>query len=164
MTKLDDLSFIARREFILEPMPHLDNLVRVRGHAVGRSMRAHLVCPPDPHNIAGGETDHFDFRDEQVRERKLAVVEQLITVAADEGCSLIHLALGFVLAHRGVTSAIIGPRTLDQLTSQLGAGDVVLSAAALDRIDALVAPGADINPDDVGYQPPELLDPALRRR
>jgi len=124
--------------------------------------RAGAAPAGDSRAVANGE--HFDFRDEQVRERKLAVVEQLITVAADEGCSLIHLALGFVLAHRAVTSAIIGPRTLDQLTSQLGAGDVVVSAAALDRIDALVAPGAVINPDDVGYQPPELLDPALRRR
>lgn len=108
--------------------------------------------------------DHFDFRDAEIRQRKLELVEQLVAIAADEGCTLIELALGFVLAHPGVSTAIIGPRTFEQLTSQLGAGDVTLSAEALDRIDALVAPGVDVNPENVGYEPPELLDPALRRR
>jgi aryl-alcohol dehydrogenase-like predicted oxidoreductase len=108
--------------------------------------------------------DHFDFRIAAVRERKLELVEELIRIAADEGCSLIHLALAFVLSHRAVTTAIIGPRIFEHLTSQLGASDLTLSADTLDRIDALVAPGTDINPENVGYQAPELLDPALRRR
>ena len=119
---------------------------------------------PSPDSRAMTNGEHFDYRDEEVRARKLPLVEQLIGTAADEGCSLIHLALAFVLAHPGVTSAIMGPRTLDQLTDQLGAAEVTLSAECLDRIDALVAPGTDVNPADVGYVPPELADPALRRR
>jgi aryl-alcohol dehydrogenase-like predicted oxidoreductase len=108
--------------------------------------------------------EHFDFRTAGVRERKLELVEELAKIAADEGCTLIHLALAFVLSHRAVTSAIMGPRTLEHLTSQLGASDRTLSAETLDRIDALVAPGIDINPDNVGYQVPELVDAKLRRR
>jgi aryl-alcohol dehydrogenase-like predicted oxidoreductase len=113
---------------------------------------------------AATNAEHFDFRDAAVRARKLRLVDELAAIAADSGCSLIHLALAFVLAHRAVTSAIMGPRTLEQLTGQLGAAELTLPAEALDRIDALVAPGTDVNPDDVGYRPPELLDPALRRR
>ena len=45
-------------------------------------------------------------------QRKLEVVTELAAVAEDAGISLIELALGFVLEHPAVTSAIIGPRTL----------------------------------------------------
>ena len=113
---------------------------------------------------AATNADHFDFAVDGVRERKLALVEQLSVIASDEGMSLIHLALGFVLAHRAVTAAIMGPRTHEQLLDQLGASEVTLSGEALDRIDALVAPGTDVNPADVGYQPPGLLDASRRRR
>jgi aryl-alcohol dehydrogenase-like predicted oxidoreductase len=108
--------------------------------------------------------DHFDFADAQVRERKLDVVEELVRIAADEGCTLVELALRFVLAHRGVTSAIMGPRTHDQLVSQLSAVEAPLSESALDRIDALVAPGSVLNSDNVGYTAPALEDATLRRR
>lgn len=110
----------------------------------------------------GGE--HFDFREESIRERKLDAVEQLATIADDAGLSLIHLALGFVLSHRAVTTAIMGPRTEQQLAGQLGAGDVVLPADILDRIDEVVAPGTALNPADVGYEAPALTNPTLRRR
>lgn len=113
---------------------------------------------------ASRNAEHFDFRAERVRARKLALLDDLAVIAADAGLTLIELALGFVLAHRAVTAAIIGPRTLAQLHSQLGAGDVVLPAEVLDRVDALIAPGTDINPADVGYLPPALTDAALRRR
>jgi aryl-alcohol dehydrogenase-like predicted oxidoreductase len=113
---------------------------------------------------ASNNSDHFDFKDADIRARKLALVADLEKIAADEGISLIHLALAFVLAHPAVTSAIMGPRTHDQLLGQLGAGDVTLSASALDRIDTLVAPGTDVNPENVGYVAPELTDAALRRR
>ena len=52
---------------------------------------------------------------------------QLQELADEAGLSLIHLALGFVLAHPAVSSAIIGPRTLEQLESQLGVEKVVLT-------------------------------------
>jgi aryl-alcohol dehydrogenase-like predicted oxidoreductase len=123
-----------------------------------------LGSAPAEDSRATRNAEHFDFRAEAVRVRKLELLEELATIAGDAGLSLIDLALGFVLAHPAITSAIIGPRTLAQLHSQLGAGDVVLGAGVLDRVDALVAPGSDVNPADVGYLPPALTNPALRRR
>ncbi|MGE5286357.1 MAG: aldo/keto reductase [Micromonosporaceae bacterium] len=95
---------------------------------------------------------------------KLAAVEELIKVAADAGRSLTHLALAFTLAHPAVTSAIIGPRTMDQLNDLLGAASVALDDEVLDRIDQIVPPGTNLNTADGGYLPPSLTDPALRRR
>ena len=95
---------------------------------------------------------------------RLDAVEALAKVADDAGLTMIMLALGFVTAHPAVTSAIIGPRTLDHLHSQLAAADTVLSADVLDAIDAIVAPGTDLAPDEKYDTPPALLDPARRRR
>ena len=77
--------------------------------------------------------------------------------------SLIHLAIAFVIRHPAVTAAIIGPRTMEQLESQLGAADVALDDAVLDRIDEIVPPGTNVNPADAGWQNP-ALEPAARRR
>jgi aryl-alcohol dehydrogenase-like predicted oxidoreductase len=96
-------------------------------------------------------------------QRKLAAVEQLSQVAQDAGLSMIELAIGFVVNHPGVTSAIIGPRTMEQLESQLPAADVVLTPEILDRIDAIVAPGVTLNPADHSYGE-QVLAPELRRR
>ena len=95
---------------------------------------------------------------------RLDAVEQLAKVADGAGLTLIQLALGFVTAHPAVTSAIIGPRTMEHLRSQLAAADTVLTADVLDAIDAIVAPGVDLAPDEKHDTPPALLDPALRRR
>jgi len=97
-------------------------------------------------------------------QRKLEVVTELAAVAEDAGMSLIELALGFVLEHPAVTSAIIGPRTLEQLESQLPAADHRLDPAVLDRIDELVAPGTNVNPEDAGWHPSVLADASQRRR
>jgi len=95
---------------------------------------------------------------------KLDAAEELALLAEDAGLSLVHLALAFTLAHPAVTAPIIGPRTMEQLESQLGAVDVTLSDDVLDRVDKIVSPGATLNRDDSGYQPPALREPSLRRR
>jgi aryl-alcohol dehydrogenase-like predicted oxidoreductase len=95
---------------------------------------------------------------------KLDAVEELAVLAEDAGLSLIHLALAFTLTHPAVTAPIIGPRTMEQLESQLGAEDVTLSEDILDRIDKIVPPGVSLNREDSGYIPPGLREPALRRR
>jgi aryl-alcohol dehydrogenase-like predicted oxidoreductase len=96
-------------------------------------------------------------------QRKLDVVEELAQLADQAGLTLIELAIAFVINHPAVTAAIIGPRTMDQLESQLSAAGVTLTADILDRIDQLVAPGVTINPDDNSYGEAELT-PAARRR
>jgi aryl-alcohol dehydrogenase-like predicted oxidoreductase len=95
---------------------------------------------------------------------KLAAVEAFTLLAEDAGISLIELAIAFVLRHPGVTSAIIGPRTMDHLESQLSAADVHLDDKVLDRIDEIVPPGRDLDPTDVAWTPRSLTNPALRRR
>ncbi len=104
----------------------------------------------------------YDLSLEENR-RKLDAADALGALAEDSGVSLIHLALAFVLRHPAVTAAIIGPRTMEQLVSQLGAEEVELSAAVLDRIDEIVPPGTNVNPADGGWQNP-ALEPAERRR
>jgi aryl-alcohol dehydrogenase-like predicted oxidoreductase len=96
-------------------------------------------------------------------QRKLDAAEALAQLAEEAGVTLIELALAFVLRHPAVTAAIIGPRTLEHLESQLGAADVQLTADVLDRIDAIVPPGVNVNPTDVGWQNPDLRPEALRR-
>ncbi len=95
---------------------------------------------------------------------RLDAVEQLVTIADEAGLTLIQLALGFVTAHPAVTSALIGPRTIAHLESALAAADTVLPADVLDAIDAVVAPGTDLAPEEKNDAPPSLLDAALRRR
>ena len=85
-------------------------------------------------------------------------------LAEGAGLSLIHLAIAFVLRHPAVTAAIIGPRTMEHLESQLGAAEVTLDQATLDRIDEIVPPGTNVNPADAGWTPPEIDDSRLRRR
>jgi aryl-alcohol dehydrogenase-like predicted oxidoreductase len=97
-------------------------------------------------------------------QRKLDAADALGQLADDSGISLVHLALAFVLQHPAVTAPIIGPRTMEQLETQLGAVDVVLSDDILDRIDEIVPPGLNIAMGDYGYQPPSLTDASLRRR
>nr|WP_255479664.1 aldo/keto reductase [Quadrisphaera sp. RL12-1S] len=97
-------------------------------------------------------------------QRKLEAADALATLADEAGLSLVHLALAFVLRHPGVTSPIIGPRTMEQLESQLGAVDVVLADDVLDRIDEIVPPGTTLATADAGYVPPSLADASLRRR
>ena len=96
-------------------------------------------------------------------QRKFDAIEQLEKVAADAGVSLTHLAIAWSIEHRAVTSTIIGPKTKDQLVDLLGAADVTLDAATLDRIDEIVAPGRTLHAPDNGYESPHLAAPARRR-
>jgi aryl-alcohol dehydrogenase-like predicted oxidoreductase len=97
-------------------------------------------------------------------QRKLDATEALAQLAEEAGMSLIHLAIAFVLNHPAVSAAIIGPRTMEQLDSQLGSVGVRLDEALLDRIDEIVPPGTNFSFADAGFTPPGVADAALRRR
>jgi aryl-alcohol dehydrogenase-like predicted oxidoreductase len=97
-------------------------------------------------------------------QRKLEVADALAKLAEEAGITLIELALAFVIRHPAVTAAIIGPRTMEHLESQLSAADVVLSDEVLDRIDEIVPPGVNLNPGDGGWPNPALEPEARRRR
>jgi aryl-alcohol dehydrogenase-like predicted oxidoreductase len=97
-------------------------------------------------------------------QRKLDIVEELARLAEQAGLTLIELAIAFVINHPGVTAAIVGPRTMEQLESYLPAADITLTSDVLDRIDQLVAPGVTVNPDDNSYGANELTPLARRRK
>jgi aryl-alcohol dehydrogenase-like predicted oxidoreductase len=97
-------------------------------------------------------------------EARLDAVEALLGVAEKAGIELRHMALAFVVNHPGVTSALIGPRTMEQLDDLLAGIETTLSADVLDQIDAIVPPGSDVGRLDMAYQPPAITRTALRRR
>jgi aryl-alcohol dehydrogenase-like predicted oxidoreductase len=94
---------------------------------------------------------------------KRTAAEDLGELADKFGLTMIEMALGFVINHPAVTSAIIGPRTMEHLEAQLSAPDVSLPEELLDAIDEIVPPGVTLNPADVGWTPPSL-EPGNRRR
>lgn len=97
-------------------------------------------------------------------QRKLEAADKLAALADEAGMSLIHMAIGFVLSHPAVTSAILGPRTMEQLEGQLDAPANGLPSDLLDRIDEIVPPGLNVNPAERGYEPPAIADKRFRRR
>jgi aryl-alcohol dehydrogenase-like predicted oxidoreductase len=96
-------------------------------------------------------------------QRKLDAADALGKLADEAGMTLIEMAIAFVIRHPVVTAAIIGPRTMEHLESQLAATDVQLSDDVLDKIDEIVPPGVNVNHTDVGWDNP-ALQPEARRR
>ncbi|ODA66513.1 General stress protein 69 [Methyloligella halotolerans] len=95
----------------------------------------------------------------------LDMVEQLIPLAESAGMSLMHMALAFVVAHPALSSAIIGPRTMEQLDGLLAGTEVALDDEILDRIDEIVPPGVDVAPLEAAtYVPPSIAETSMRRR
>jgi aryl-alcohol dehydrogenase-like predicted oxidoreductase len=97
-------------------------------------------------------------------EHRLDAVEALIPLAEAAGMPMTHLAMAFAITHPGVTSALLGPRTMAHLDDLLAGIEVVLSDEVLDRIDEIVPPGTDVGTLDQAYVPPALARAGLRRR
>jgi aryl-alcohol dehydrogenase-like predicted oxidoreductase len=97
-------------------------------------------------------------------ERRLDAVEKLIPLASEAGLSMPHLAMAFAISHPGVTSALLGARTMEQFDDLLGGVDIALPDGVLDRIDEIVPPGTDIGTLDQAYVPPAIQKVELRRR
>jgi aryl-alcohol dehydrogenase-like predicted oxidoreductase len=129
----------------------LSGKYRRDGESPGSSRRAQMI--PQRYDMSMAANQH-----------KLEAAQALGELAEEAGISLIEMSLAFVMNHPAVTAPIIGPRTMEQLESQLPALDASLSADVLDRIDEIVPPGLNINPSDSGWEPPWLTDSSLRRR
>jgi hypothetical protein len=71
--------------------------------------------------------------------------------------------MAFVLEHPAVSSAIIGPRTMEQLTDVLEGAGTRLSDDVLERIDELVPPGSNVSTADTGWEPASLRRSPRRR-
>jgi aryl-alcohol dehydrogenase-like predicted oxidoreductase len=136
-----------------------------RGWLTGRYRRSEFDRSRESRATRGSERGmgaQFDESRPEIQ-RKLDLVEELVKVADDAGISMTHMAIAFTLAHPGVTSAIIGPRTMDQLDDLLVGADVRLDDATLDAIDAIVPPGTVVDDNDYGFTP-WWFDPPKRRR
>jgi aryl-alcohol dehydrogenase-like predicted oxidoreductase len=129
----------------------LSGKYRKDGESPGSSRRAQMIPSRYDMSIPGNQA-------------KLAAAQSLGELAEQAGISLIEMALAFVARHPAVTAPIIGPRTIEQLESQLPALETSLSAELLDRIDEVVPPGVNVNPSDRGWDPPWLTDASQRRR
>jgi aryl-alcohol dehydrogenase-like predicted oxidoreductase len=138
-----------------------------RGWLTGRYRRERFDDDPKARaarsrQSGGAIAKQFDLSRPE-NDRKLDAVEGLAKVAAEAGISMTHQAIAFTLAHPGVTSAIIGPRTMEQLEDLLAGADVRLDGDTMDAIDAVVPPGTDLDPNDRGFQP-WWMTPGARRR
>jgi len=122
------------------------------GESPGSSRRAQMIPSRYDMSIPGNQA-------------KLEAAQALGEVAQQAGMPLIEMSLRFVTSHPAVTAAIIGPRTMEQLESQLSVLErPTLPGDVLDRIDEIVAPGTNVNQADTGWDPPWLIDPSQRRR
>lgn len=123
------------------------------------------VATPTP-SVGRGASGLFDQRydlDDPANAGKLDAADALAALAEETDMTLVELAIAFVVNHPAVTSAIIGPRTMEQLTTQLSGGDLKIPAEVLDHIDQIVAPGTSPNPFDSAYVNPALDPESLRR-
>lgn len=114
----------------------------------------------------GQETDviRSKFLTAFADERRLDAVEELITLADEAGLSMPHLAMAFAISHPGVTSALLGARTMEQFDDLLAGMDITLTDDVLDRIDEIVPPGTDTGTLDQAYMPPAIQRVEQRRR
>jgi aryl-alcohol dehydrogenase-like predicted oxidoreductase len=134
------------------------------GWLSGKWRKGNDDTPTDPGSRrAQRMPDRYDLSKPE-NQRKLDAADALGQLADEAGLSLVHLALAFVINHPSVTSAIIGPRTMEQFTSQIGALDVTLTNDVLDRIDEIVPPGTNFTWTDAGYTPPGVASARPRRR
>jgi aryl-alcohol dehydrogenase-like predicted oxidoreductase len=96
---------------------------------------------------------------------KLDAADALGALADEAGLTLVQMAVAFVARHPAVTSAIIGPRTMEHLDGYLAADGTELSTELLDQIDQIVPPGVTVNVADNMWEfGTTALRPASRRR
>jgi aryl-alcohol dehydrogenase-like predicted oxidoreductase len=130
----------------------LSGRYRKGGDSPGDSRRAQMLPSRYDMSVPGNQA-------------KLEAAHALGELADEAGTTLIEMALAFVTSHPAVTAAIIGPRTMEQLESQLPTLERdTLDGELLDRIDEIVPPGTNVNQADTGWDAPWLTDSSQRRR
>jgi aryl-alcohol dehydrogenase-like predicted oxidoreductase len=100
--------------------------------------KLHLPMGDDPNQR--GNSRRWIIAEVENSLRRLQT-DHVIPLAEQAGLPMTHLAMAFAIAHPGVTSAITGPRTMEQLDDLLASVDVALTDDILDRIDQIVPPG-----------------------
>ena len=112
-----------------------------RGFLAGRYKRGQPI-PGDSRFGRDGERDAALQRraDKHFSDLGYDLLEAITDMAEAKGCSVSQLALAWVISKPGVTSAIIGPRTMGHLEDNVGAVSVTLDAADHSRIDQISEP------------------------
>jgi len=88
-------------------------------------------------------------------DRAFDVVEELVAIARDKGCTPAQFVLAWDLAQPGITCPIVGYRTSEQLRENLGALDVEITDEDRARVDAVARPRQAVVPyNDAGREPP----------
>jgi len=117
------------------------------GWLSGRYRKGQAVTGPGSAARAQRFPGAYDATD-PANAAKLDAADALGALANEAGLTLIQMAIAFVIRHPAVTSAIIGPRTMEHLDAYLAADEIHLSNDLLDRIDQIVPPGVTINVAD----------------
>ena len=98
----------------------------------------------------GEDTRWGDPRNAQYQRRNTDrmwdVIEPLERMAKEKGCTFSQFALAWVEQRPGITSPIIGPRTMEQLDDNLGAAKVTFTEDELKQIDRIIRPGDHVSP------------------
>lgn len=101
---------------------------------------------PPPESARYASPDLHPIQKRRFIERIYDVIEPLEAMAAEKGVTLSQLALAWVMRQPGVTSPIIGPRTMEQLEDNLKALDVEFTEDEFKRIDEIIPPGTNVSP------------------
>lgn len=99
-----------------------------------------------PEDARYADTKGRPWMERRLTEGVYDVVEMLEPIAQGKGCTLSQLVLAWVIQRPGVTSPIIGPRTLQQLEDNLGALEVTFSKEELQKIDEMIPEGSTFAP------------------
>ncbi|ATB36640.1 potassium channel subunit beta [Cystobacter fuscus] len=108
---------------------------------------------PPPGSRATDDKGGADQIKRFMRDEVLARVQQLKPVADEVGLSMAQLAVAWVLQNPNVSSAIIGASRPEQVTENVKAAGVKLSAEVMQRIDEIIGPVAERDPARTGSPP-----------
>ena len=77
----------------------------------------------------------------EIREESFVIAQQLKTLAESKGVTVTQFALAWCIANPLLTSAIVGPRTMEQFDDNIGCLKVQITPEDEAAVDALVPPG-----------------------
>lgn len=93
---------------------------------------------------SGSRLDQLEYYKDRASSRARQFAQNVSEVAAEAGMTLPQLALRWVMEQPGITSPIVGPRTMGHLDSALTVLDLTFEPEVAARLDELNPPGSVI--------------------
>ena len=141
---VQDLYNLFNRDIEVDLLPFCDafNVGVMAYSPLARGVLTGKYVPDQelPRDSRAGRGDSRILQTE-MRDESLDIASKLKDICRLEGRSLTHLALNWVLANKIITSAVIGPRTIDQYESNIGCLDWKIDLSTLETIDQFVPAG-----------------------